>query len=72
MDMPLNSKGGLERVALVSVEFVPLFIYTAFSMQVSKNIAVIPHPYSPDWSLVLSLVSKNKIAAVRVSFPGYS
>jgi len=55
-----------------SLEFVPLFIYTAFSMQVSKKIAVIPLPYSSDWSLVLSLVSKNKTVAVRAPFPGYS
>jgi hypothetical protein len=44
-NIPMNSKGGLEHVALVSVEFVPLFIYMAVSMWVSKNIAVTPHPY---------------------------
>jgi len=71
-NMPLNSKGGLEHVALVSVEFVPLFIYAAFPMQVSKNITMILHPYSPDWSIMLSLVSKNKLAAVRATFPGCS
>jgi hypothetical protein len=68
----MNSKGGLEHVKLASVEFVPLFIYTAFSMQVSKNIAVIPHPYSPDWSHMLPLVSKYKIAAAKASFLGCS
>jgi hypothetical protein len=57
----MNSKGGLEHVALVSVEFVPMFIYTAFSMQVSKHIAVVPHSYPPDWSLCCLLFPRTKL-----------
>jgi hypothetical protein len=57
----MNSKRELEHVVLVSVEFVPLFIYTAFSMQVSKYITVVPHSYSPDWPLCCLLFLRTKL-----------
>jgi hypothetical protein len=60
-NVPINSKGELEHVALVSVEFVPLFVYTAFTMQVSKHITVVPHSYSPDWSLCCLLFLRTKL-----------
>jgi hypothetical protein len=61
MERTMNSKGELEHVALVSVEFVPLFVYTAFSMQVSKYIPVVPHSYSPDWPLCYLLFPRTKL-----------